>query len=47
MRVYPSRNIYTSKTFIVEVLKLCKGKPIFIIDGTPWLSQALQELKLP
>jgi len=46
MRVYPSRNILTTKQFIHEVLNYCIGKPIFIVDDAPWLKQALEELGL-
>jgi len=46
MRVYPSRNILTTKQFIHEVLNYCIGKPIFIVDNAPWLKQALEELGL-
>ena len=39
MRVYPSRNILTTKQFIHEVLNYCIGKPIFIVDNAPWLNR--------
>ena len=37
MRVYPSRNILTTKQFIDEVLNYCIGRPEFIVDNAPWL----------
>ena len=33
MRVYPSRNILTTKQFIDEVLNYCVGRPEFIVDN--------------
>ena len=44
MRVYPSRNILTTKQFIHEVLNYCIGK--YFVDDAPWLKQALEELGL-
>jgi putative transposase len=46
MRVYPSRNILTTKQFIDEVLNYCIGRPAFIVDNAPWLKHALEELGL-
>ncbi len=46
MRVYPSRNYLTSKSFIKETLELCENIPKFIIDKGPWLKSALQSLNL-
>ena len=46
MRVYPSRNILTTKQFIDEVLNYCIGRPEFIVDNAPWLKHALEELGL-
>jgi len=46
MRVYPSRNMLTSESFLKGVLKHCEGKPEFIVDSAPWLREALVELGL-
>lgn len=46
MRVYPTRNSFTSESFLKGVLKHCKGKPEFIVDRAPWLKEALMELGL-
>ena len=46
MRVYPSRNYLTSKSFIKETLALCENIPKFIVDKGPWLKSALQSLNL-
>jgi len=46
MRVYPSRNTFTSESFLKGVLKFCVGRPEFIADGAPWLEEALMELGL-
>ena len=46
MKVYPSRNYLTTKLFILEVLKYCENKPIFIVDKAPWLFKALESLGL-
>jgi putative transposase len=46
MKVYPSRNYLTTKLFILEVLKYCENKPIFIVDKAPWLIKALESLGL-
>jgi len=46
MKVYSTRNLLTSKIFIIEVLKYCENNPIFIIDNAPWLIEALELLKL-
>jgi len=46
MKVYSTRNLLTSKIFIIEVLKYCKNNPIFIIDNAPWFIEALELLKL-
>ena len=46
MRVYPTRNYLTAKSFIKEVLKYCENKPRFVIDKAPWLKRALESLKL-
>ena len=37
MRVYPSRNILTTKQFIHEVLNYCIGK--YFVDDAPWLNR--------
>jgi len=47
MRVYPARNSLTSESFLKGVLKHCRGRPRFIVDGAPWLRDALKELGLP
>jgi transposase-like protein len=46
MRVYPTRNSLTSKSFLKGVLKYCEGKPEFIVDKAQWLRDALMELGL-
>ncbi len=46
MRVYPTRNWLTTRSFIKEVLKYCENKPKFVIDKAPWLIQALNSLNL-
>jgi len=46
MRVYPSRNIFASESFLKSVLKHCEGKPRFIVDGAPWLGEASIEMGL-
>ncbi len=46
MRVYTTRNLLTSKSFVKEVLKYCGNKPKFIIDKAPWLVKALKSLDL-
>ena len=46
MKVYPTRNYLTAKSFIKEVLKYCKNMPKFIVDKAPWLVQALKSLGL-
>jgi len=37
MKVYPTRNYLTAKSFINEVLKYCKNKPKLVIDKVLWL----------
>ena len=46
MRVYPTRNYLTTKSFIKEVLNYCENKPRFIVDKAPWLINALRSLGL-
>jgi len=46
MRVYPTRNMYTSESFLKGVLKHCEGRPEFIVDRAPWLKESLIELGL-
>jgi transposase-like protein len=46
IRVYPARNSLTTESFVKGVLKYCDGKPEFIVDNAPWLSDALTELGL-
>ena len=46
MKVYPSRNTFTSESFIRDVLRLCDGRPEFIADNAPWLKEALTSLGL-
>ena len=46
MRVYTTRNYLTTRSFVKEVMKYCKGKPKFIIDKAPWLIDALKSLNL-
>ena len=46
MRVYTTRNLLTSKSFVKEVLKFCENKPKFVIDKAPWLVKALKSLNL-
>ena len=46
MRVYPTRNYLTPKSFIKEVLNYCENKPRFIVDKAPWLIDALKSLSL-
>jgi len=46
MRVYPSRNIFTSESFLKGVLKHYEGKSEFIADSAPWLKEASLELGL-
>jgi putative transposase len=46
MRVYSSRNILATELFIKDVLNYCDGKPMFVVDGAPWLTKALEELGL-
>jgi len=44
--VYPTRNMHISVSFLTGVLKLCEGKPLFMVDRAPWLKDALVELGL-
>jgi len=46
MRAYPARNSLTSESFLKGVLKHCEGRPEFVVDGAPWLKEALTELGL-
>ena len=46
MRVYPSRNAFTSESFLKGALRLCEGKPEFIVDRAPWLEEALVDMGL-
>ena len=46
MRVYPTRNCLTTKSFIKEVLNYRENKPKFIVDKAPWLIDALKSLDL-
>ena len=46
MRVYTTKNLLTSKSFVKEVLKFCENKPKFVIDKAPWLVEALKSLNL-
>ncbi len=46
MRVYPSRSMLAAESFFRRVLKLCDGRPEFIVDKAPWLKQALIHLGL-
>ncbi len=46
MRVYPSRSMLAAESFFRQVLKLCYGRPEFIVNKAPWLKQALIHLGL-
>lgn len=46
MRVYTTRNLLTTKSFIKEVLNYCENKPKFVVDKAPWLKEALESLGL-
>jgi putative transposase len=46
MRAFPFRNALSTKLFIEDVLKYCDGRPIFVVDSTPWLRSVLEELEL-
>jgi len=46
MEVYPSRNIIVKEFFISDVLNYCHGKPMFAVNGAPWLTEDLKELRL-
>ena len=46
MKVYPTRNWLVTKSFVKEVLRYCENVPKFVIDKAPWLTQALESLKL-
>ena len=46
MRVFLSRNALTTKIFVEDVLKYCDGSPMFVVDGAPWLREALERLGL-
>jgi putative transposase len=46
MEVSPSRNMIVTGLFISDVLNYCHGKPMFAVDGAPWLTEALKELEL-
>jgi transposase-like protein len=44
MRVFPLRNALTTKIFVEHVLKYCDGRPMFVVDGAPWLREVLERL---
>ena len=46
MKVYPTRNYLTAKSFVKEVLNYCENKPKFVIDKAHWLKRALESLGL-
>jgi transposase-like protein len=46
MKVYPSRNMLVTGLFISDVLNYCHGKSMFAVDGAPWLTEDLKELRL-
>jgi transposase-like protein len=46
MRVFPLRNALTTKIFVEDVLKCCDGRPMFVVDGAPWLREVLERLGL-
>ena len=46
MGVYTTRNYFTARPFIKEVLNYCENEPKFIIDKAPWLRRAIESLGL-
>ena len=40
------KNMLVTKLFISDVLNYCYGKPMFAVDGAPWLTEAFKELGL-
>jgi putative transposase len=42
MRVFPSRNAFTTKIFVENILKYCDGRPMFVVDGALWLREVLE-----
>jgi transposase-like protein len=46
VKVYPSRDMLATEIFIKGVLRYCDGKPMFTVDGAPWLRKALEEPRL-
>ena len=46
MKAYTTRNNLTTMDFVKSVLKLCKNKPLFLVDRAPWYKWVFERLGL-
>jgi transposase-like protein len=46
MRIFPSRNVLTTKFFIEEALKYCDGRIRFAVDSALWLTGIFKRHRL-
>ena len=46
MRVYTTRNLLTTRSFVREVLEYCENKPKFVVDKLLGFRGALESLGL-
>ena len=44
IRVYSHRNYLTTLSFVRNVLKFCKSKPLFLVDKGPWCKGVFERL---